>query len=47
MGPIVAQRAVPVLADDTVESLHSRIQVVEHELYPEVVAAFVGEGLPI
>lgn len=37
-GPIVAQHAVPVAADDTVESLHARIQPVEHELLPRCVA---------
>lgn len=39
-GPIIAQRAVPVLPDDDVDSLHARIQVEEHDLYPRVVAAF-------
>ena len=37
-GPILAQRAVPVLDTDTAETLHARIQVAERELYPEVVA---------
>lgn len=37
-GPIVAQRAVPVLADDDVESLHERIKVAERTLLVEVVA---------
>jgi phosphoribosylglycinamide formyltransferase-1 len=37
-GPILAQRAVPVLPDDTEETLHERIKVVERELYPETVA---------
>lgn len=41
-GPIVAQRAVPVLPDDDVEALHARIQVQEHDLYPRVVRAFVA-----
>ena len=36
-GPIILQEAVPVLADDTAESLHARIQVVEHRLYPEAI----------
>lgn len=36
-GPVILQEAVPVLADDTAESLHARIQVVEHRLYPEAV----------
>jgi len=38
-GPIIGQQAVPVLDDDTPESLHQRIQVAEHELYPHCVAA--------
>lgn len=38
-GPIIAQQTVPVLDSDTAESLHQRIQVAEHGLYPECVAA--------
>ena len=37
-GPIVAQAAVPVLPDDTVETLQARIQVQEHRLYPYAIA---------
>ena len=37
-GEIIAQRAVPILKDDTAESLHARIQTAEHALYPEVLA---------
>jgi phosphoribosylglycinamide formyltransferase-1 len=36
-GPIVAQAAVPVLDDDTVESLSARILVEEHRLYSEAI----------
>jgi phosphoribosylglycinamide formyltransferase-1 len=36
-GPIIAQRAVPVLEDDTVESLSARILEQEHKLYPEAI----------
>ena len=36
-GPILAQEAVPVLPDDTVESLHERIKEVERRLYPAVL----------
>ncbi|MFC4991595.1 phosphoribosylglycinamide formyltransferase [Rubritalea tangerina] len=43
-GPIIKQAKVPVLADDTADSLHQRIQVEEHKLYPEVVAA-IGQKL--
>jgi phosphoribosylglycinamide formyltransferase-1 len=38
-GPILAQKTVPVFADDSAESLHARIQLAEHSLYPEVIAA--------
>jgi phosphoribosylglycinamide formyltransferase-1 len=41
-GPIIAQRAVPVLPGDDVAALHARIQVQEHDLYPRVVRAFVA-----
>ncbi len=37
-GPIIAQSAVPVLPVDTAETLHARIQVAEHALYPAVLA---------
>lgn len=36
-GPILAQEAVPVLAGDTVETLHERIKEVERRLYPRTV----------
>ena len=38
-GDIIAQREVPILPDDTAETLHARIQIAEHELYPEVISA--------
>ena len=38
-GPIIAQREVPVLEGDTVETLSARILEQEHKLYPEAVAA--------
>lgn len=37
-GPIIAQRVVPVLDDDTEETLSARILEQEHQLYPEAVA---------
>jgi phosphoribosylglycinamide formyltransferase-1 len=43
-GPIVAQRAVEVRADDTLESLEARIHEAEHALYPEAVRRFLGEA---
>ena len=36
-GPIIVQKAVPVLEDDTPESLHARIQVEEHVAFPEAL----------
>ncbi len=36
-GPILAQEAVPVLPDDTVETLHERIKEVERRLYPATI----------
>jgi phosphoribosylglycinamide formyltransferase-1 len=36
-GPIVSQAVVPVLADDTVESLSARILKEEHRIYPEAI----------
>ena len=36
-GPILVQRAVPVLEDDTPETLHARIQEQEHIAYPEAL----------
>lgn len=42
-GPIIIQRAVPVLDDDTPETLHARIQVEEHIAYPEALR-LLGAG---
>ena len=38
-GPIIGQQTVPVLDNDTPETLHQRIHAAEHQLYPECVAA--------
>jgi phosphoribosylglycinamide formyltransferase-1 len=38
-GAIIAQQAVPVLDHDSPETLHRRIHLAEHELYPRCVAA--------
>ena len=37
-GPIIAQRAVEVREDDTLDSLEARIHEAEHALYPEVIS---------
>jgi phosphoribosylglycinamide formyltransferase-1 len=44
-GPIVIQRPVPVLADDTVESLSERILAEEHRALPEAVRLLAQERL--
>lgn len=46
-GPIIAQRSVEVRPDDTAADLHARIQAVEHELYPDVVADFAAGRLRV
>ena len=43
-GPILAQQEVPVLPDDTVDSLHERIKAVERTLYPATIRTFI-DGL--
>ena len=43
-GPIVAQRAVPVEDDDTVETLHERIKVAERQMLVDCVGRLAREG---
>ena len=43
-GPILAQEAVEVHEDDSVETLHERIKVVERRLYLETVHKILKEG---
>ncbi|MBM3304695.1 MAG: phosphoribosylglycinamide formyltransferase [Candidatus Aminicenantes bacterium] len=47
MGPIVLQAVVPVLQDDTEETLAARILVEEHRIYPEAVRLFFDGRLGI
>lgn len=42
-GPILAQEAVPVLPDDTRETLHERIKEVERRLYPATIRAVLAD----
>jgi phosphoribosylglycinamide formyltransferase 1 len=37
-GEIIMQAAVPVLEDDTLDTLHARIQVQEHRILPQAIA---------
>ena len=46
-GPIVAQRAVPVEDDDTVDSLHERIKVAEREMLVDAVGRMARDGFSI
>jgi phosphoribosylglycinamide formyltransferase-1 len=43
-GPIILQAPVPVLDDDTVESLSARILVEEHRIYPEAIRIMLKGG---
>ena len=45
-GTILGQERVPILPEDTPETLAARVLVTEHRLYPEIVAKFVDAGLP-
>jgi phosphoribosylglycinamide formyltransferase-1 len=46
-GSILAQSVVPVLDDDTRDSLHARIQAEEHKLYPATLARMANVGFDI
>ncbi|MEA5580316.1 phosphoribosylglycinamide formyltransferase [Nodularia harveyana UHCC-0300] len=37
-GPILIQAAVPILPEDTAETLHARIQIQEHRILPQAIA---------
>jgi len=46
-GSVLAQAIVPVLDDDTRDSLHARIQKEEHKLYPATLRRMVEQGFEI
>jgi phosphoribosylglycinamide formyltransferase-1 len=46
-GPIILQQPVPVFAGDTPETLHQRIQLTEHRLYPEAIRLFAEGKLKV
>jgi len=46
-GPILAQAVVPVFDDDTADSLHARIQIEEHKIYPATLRRMVEQGFRI
>src|SRR5213082_3889631 len=43
-GHIIARREVPILPNDSAESLNARIQISEHELYPAVIETLCRES---
>jgi phosphoribosylglycinamide formyltransferase-1 len=47
MGPIILQAAVPVLQDDTEDTLAARILVEEHRIYPEAVKLYFEGRLEV
>jgi formyltetrahydrofolate-dependent phosphoribosylglycinamide formyltransferase len=46
-GPIILQGTVPVLDDDTADTLAERVQALERELYPEAIRLWAGGRLQI
>lgn len=46
-GPIILQAVVPILADDTLETLSDRIHGEEHRIYPEAVRLFCDGRLRV
>ncbi len=46
-GPIIAQKSVPVFDDDDEESLHARLQVEEHKLYPTVIKWYAENRISV
>jgi len=46
-GAIIGQQTVPVLDEDTPETLHQRIHQAEHELYPRCVAALARRDISV
>lgn len=41
-GPMILQAKVPVVSGDTAETLHARIQIEEHRIYPEAIRKVAG-----
>lgn len=46
-GPVILQEAVPVIQQDTVETLHQRIHSSEHRLYPTAINLFCNDKLKV
>ncbi|MFK0733779.1 MAG: phosphoribosylglycinamide formyltransferase [Gloeotrichia echinulata GP01] len=46
-GPILIQAAVPILSDDTAETLHARIQIQEHRILPQAIVLAAQRQLTV
>jgi phosphoribosylglycinamide formyltransferase-1 len=46
-GPIILQGTVPVLDDDTPQTLAARVHAVENELYPQAIGLWAGDRLEV
>jgi phosphoribosylglycinamide formyltransferase-1 len=46
-GPLVCQQVVPILPDDTLESLETRMHAVEHELLVSALKQLINNGEPL
>ena len=46
-GPILAQAVVPVLPDDSADSLAARVLTQEHLIYPQAIAELIQRGQSI
>ena len=46
-GPIIIQAAVPILPEDTVETLSARIHIQEHRIYPQAIQLFAQGRLTV
>ena len=46
-GPIIAQEAIKIKEDDTLETLEEKIHKIEHRIYPKAIALFAGGRLKV
>lgn len=44
-GPVLAQETLPILSDETLEELETRMHALEHELFPRAIQAFLEPSL--
>ena len=44
-GPIIAQQAVPIYPDDTVETLEARVHETEHQLFPATLKKVLSQRM--